>query len=261
MSASNTSQRPTHEGLLLLLALVLVGTVCTPLYIALHHSDLTVPDGLRRAGQMLIGPEQLICYFCFLWAVFILLSRRLEVRRQRRAFALQLLPTEAGRRILPEDARPLSRTVEQLSARGGPFILSNMIRLALSKYAVSRSSPDVTETLKTQADIDLGRLVSSMATVHWLAWAIPALGFVGTVRGLGMGLASGDLAQAISNLIFAFDTTLVALLLSLPLMYMIHALQRDEEGLVLDCQQYCLEHLVGRLYDVEREHVTADGRA
>ena len=34
-------------------------------------------------------------------------------------------------------------------------------------------------------------------------------------------------------------------------MFLIHSVQRDEEGLVIDCQQYCLEHLVNRLYAPE----------
>ena len=44
---------------------------------------------------------------------------------------------------------------------------------------------------------------------------------------------------------------LIALALSLPLMFLIHTVQREEEALVIDCQQYCLEHLVNRLYDLE----------
>ena len=36
--------------------------------------------------------------------------------------------------------------------------------------------------------------------------------------------------------------------------FLLHTVQRDEETLVVDCQQYCLEHLVARLYNVEPEH-------
>jgi hypothetical protein len=43
----------------------------------------------------------------------------------------------------------------------------------------------------------------------------------------------------------------VALGLSLILMFGVHSIQREEEALVLDCQQYCLEHLVNRLYQLE----------
>jgi biopolymer transport protein ExbB/TolQ len=129
-----------------------------------------------------------------------------------------------------------------------------MIRAGLAKLALSRSSLDVRETLKTQADVDLGRLISSMATMNYLAWAIPAIGFFGTVRGLAgsMTLAGegGDqLRIATQHLQIAFDCTLVALGLSLISMFFIHTLQREEESLVIDCQQFCLEHLVNRLYE------------
>jgi hypothetical protein len=34
-------------------------------------------------------------------------------------------------------------------------------------------------------------------------------------------------------------------------MFLLHSVQRDEETLVIDCQQYCLENLVTRLYDLD----------
>jgi hypothetical protein len=251
------SQRPTREWPLLVLAVAVVGSLCMPLRQWLAaQPDGTTPE---RMSRLLLGPEQIACYCCFAWAGFILLSRYLELRRQYRAFQLGLLPTEEGSRILPEDARPLQRKIDQLS-RGRPYILANLVRMALGKYAVSRSSRDVSETVRTQADVDLGRLVTSMATIHYLAWAIPALGFLGTVRGLAMSLSlAGDnqssiplfLQQATRHLNVAFDCTLVALALSLVLMFLVHSVQRDEEALVIDCQQYCLEHLVNRLYETE----------
>lgn len=267
--ALTPSQRPTREWPLLVLALAVVGAICVPLWqwSAGHQGaggdqwSRWTPD---RIARLLLGPEQIACYFCSTWAGFILLSRYLEIRRQRRAFTLGLLPTEEGVRILPEDARPLQRRVEQLSGRGGPYILANLIRLALGKYAVTRTSHDVSDTVKTQADVDLGRLVTSMATVHYIAWAIPALGFLGTVRGLAgvMGTANQleeetFVAQVTTHLTFAFDCTLVALTLSLIVMFVVHSIQRDEEALVIDCQQYCLEHLVNRLYDLEPVHEEA----
>jgi hypothetical protein len=254
--AHTPSQKPTREWPLLILAVTLVCTVCVPLWqwsVNNQPSDPTQPlTTPQRLGLLFLGPEQIACYCCFTWAGFILLSRYWEVRRQQRAFELHLLPTEAGVCILPEDARLLQRKVEQ-TANGKPYILANMIRLALGKYAISRSGRDVSETIRTQADVDLGRLVSSMATVHYLAWAIPAVGFLGTVRGLAMTMG-GEIAKARGHLAMAFDCTLVALALSLVVMFLLHTVQRDEEALVIDSQQYCLEHLVTRLYELEPEH-------
>jgi hypothetical protein len=263
--ALTRSQRQTREFPLLVLSLALLLGICLPLkhWLAQNPFEGTTWESRAdRANRMLLGPEQIACYIFFTWGALILLSRFVEVRRQRKAFHLGLLPTEEGARILPEDARPLQRKSEQTIAQRGPLILANMIRLALGKYAVTHSSQDVSETVRTQSEVDLGRMVTSMATVHYLAWAIPALGFLGTVRGLAMSLtmAGSDklnlqvadfLNQATQHLNTAFDCTLVALALSLPIMFLIHSVQRDEEALVIDCQQYCLEHLVNRLYAPE----------
>jgi biopolymer transport protein ExbB/TolQ len=262
--ALTPSQRPTRELPLLILAVALVGAICIPLWGALAEPETGTTlfanwDG-ERWGRLLFGPEQIACYCCCTWAGFILLSRYLELRRQRAAFGLGLLPTEEGARILHEDARPLQRKVEQITEKRGPFILANMIRLALAKYASSRSSQEVSDTVRTQAEVDQARLATSMATVHYLAWAIPAIGFLGTVRGLAgsLTMAGKDnleieefIQGATNHLNVAFDCTLIALVLSLVVMFLIHAVQRDEEAVVIDCQQYCLEHLVNRLYEPE----------
>jgi biopolymer transport protein ExbB/TolQ len=252
------SHRPSRDWFLLVVALLIVGGIASPFWEMFAgpaaRADWANKWNQTRLTQLVLGPEQLACYVCFVWAGLILFSRYREVRRQRIAFHLELLPTEEGARILPEDARPLSRKVEQVTARR-PFILANMIRLGLGKYAVSKSAPDVAEVVRNQADVELSRLVSGMAVVHYLAWAIPAIGFVGTVRGLG-GAFGADAptidaftAQAKDQLKIAFDCTLVALLLSLVMMYFLNVLQRAEEMLVVDAQEYCQEHLLLRLYD------------
>src|SRR5262245_27036039 len=179
--ALTPTHRPTREWPLLILALALVCAICIPLW-QWTSDDQERGDQVgnwshERWTQLLLGPEQIASYCCFTWAVFIVFGRLREVHRQRKAFRLGLLPTDEGVRILPEDARPLSRKLDQLT-RGRPYILANMIRLALNKYAVTRSSQDVSDTVKTQAEVDLGRLVTTMATVHYLAWAIPAIGFL-----------------------------------------------------------------------------------
>jgi biopolymer transport protein ExbB/TolQ len=252
------SQRPTREGPLLVVTVALVGIVCLPLWQRFAGPDSVAATAWtqERWAKLLLGPEQIVCYVFFVWSVLIFLGRYLEVRRQRRAFGLALLPIEEGSRILQEDARPLRRKVDQLVARHGPFILANMVRQALAKFAVSRSTDDVAATVKTQAEVDQGRLIAGMSTLNYLAWAIPAVGFFGTVRGLAgsMTLAGqgGDQVKvATAHLTVAFDCTLVALALSVIVMYLIHVIQRDEDWLVTDCQQYCLEHLVNRIYEPE----------
>jgi biopolymer transport protein ExbB/TolQ len=260
------SQRPTREWPLFVFTLMLVGVIVYPLWLHFFgdatDSWLTWPP--ERWAKLLLGPEQIACYCCFVWGLFIFFGRYWEMRRQRQAFGLHLLSTEEGTRILPDDARMLQRRVDQASGQHGPFILSNLIRTGLAKLALSRSSQDVRETIKTQTEVDIGRLISSMATMNYLAWAIPAIGFFGTVRGLAgsmtlAGQGGEQLRIATQHLTIAFDCTLVALGLSLVSMFLIYTLQREEESLVIDCQQYCLEHLVNRIYEPEMDAAALDG--
>ena len=271
------SARAPREWLLLLAAVVVVGLIVVPVWQftgsaetweQFRHTWTT-----ERVGRLVIGIEQVLCYLCAVWAALILGRRYLEVVRQRGAFGSDLLPTDEGARILPEDARPLVRKVDQVIARRGPTILANMIRLGLNKYAISRSGPDVAEVVRTQTEVEQARQVATMNTVNYLAWAIPAVGFVGTVRGLAAALIApakpqpvegqtaeqmlsaytaytdSYLSQVTVKLGSAFDCTFVALVLSLGLMYLLHTVQRAEETLVIDCQNYCQEHLLLRLYD------------
>jgi biopolymer transport protein ExbB/TolQ len=247
---------------LLFVALILVGGISIPLWQYFNPNQNSGEFWQKwtpnRIANLLLGPEQIACYLCFVWAGLMLLNRRTEVIRQRAAFKLDLLPTEEGARILPEDARPLSRKIEQITSQRGPYILSSMIRLALGKYAISKSAPDVGEVLRTQADVEQSRLITSMGTINYLTWAIPAIGFLGTVRGLAGGLGTDTtlenkafIAQVKAQLSIAFDCTFVALTLSVVLMYLLYMVQKAEELLIIDAQAYCQEHLLLRLYDPE----------
>jgi biopolymer transport protein ExbB/TolQ len=257
------SQKPHREWLWLFLALVLVGGVTVPLWQWASPAENSPEYWARwtpqRVAKLLLGPEQIACYLCFTWAGFILLNRYREVLRQRAAFGLDLLPTDEGARILSEDARPLARKVEALT-RQRPYILGKMVQMALTKFAISRKAADVGEVVRNQADVEQNRLVTSMGTISYLVWAIPAIGFLGTVRGLAgaMGKAGNQkdpdfIRQITDQLGIAFDCTFVALALSVVLMALLHLVQKAEELLIIDCQQYCQEHLLLRLYDPEPE--------
>jgi biopolymer transport protein ExbB/TolQ len=86
--------------------------------------------------------------------------------------------------------------------------------------------------------------------VRYIAWAIPAIGFIGTVRGIGLALAyaedaiKGDIAPVTSALGLAFNSTLVALVISVFLMYFMHIVQSRQEAFVLETQTYCRNKLI-----------------
>ena len=105
-------------------------------------------------------------------------------------------------------------------------------------------------------------LTSSLSLVRYIAWAIPAVGFIGTVRGIGLALAfaedaiKGDITPVIEALGLAFNSTLVALLISMGLMYFMHIVQSRQEAFVLDTQTYSRDKLIDVMKVPVREENT-----
>ena len=97
------------------------------------------------------------------------------------------------------------------------------------------------------------RLESELSIIRYIAWAIPSVGFIGTVRGIGDALAQahraveGDITGVTQSLGVAFNSTFIALVISIVLMFIIHQIQLSQERLVLDTKRYCGKWLVGRL--------------
>ena len=75
--------------------------------------------------------------------------------------------------------------------------------------------------------------------IRYIIWAIPSIGFVGTVRGIGAALAQadaaldGDIAGMTASLGVAFNSTLVALFISLILMLLMHLLNGRQDTMVI----------------------------
>src|SRR4029078_11604741 len=99
--------------------------------------------------------------------------------------------------------------------------------------------------------VEQHRVVTPMGTISYLVGAIPAIGFLGTVRGLAGGMSKAGnqkdadfIRQITDQLGIAFDCTFVALALSVILMAILHWVQKAEELLIIDSQQYCQEHLL-----------------
>ena len=86
--------------------------------------------------------------------------------------------------------------------------------------------------------------------VLYIAWAIPSIGFIGTVRGIGEALSQahkavqGDIAGVTASLGVAFNSTFIALIISIFLMFIVHQIQLAQERLVLDSHDYCDSNLV-----------------
>jgi chemotaxis protein MotA len=128
------------------------------------------------------------------------------------------------------------------------------LKMACTKFRANKSVQETMDVVKIQSEINLNYLDTSFSIIRYLAWSIPSIGFIGTVMGISGALghvdqaAAGDLSAVTSLLGTAFDTTLIALLLSILLMFRIHRVQQIEEHFIITVQDYLMTNFVNRIY-------------
>ena len=211
-----------------------------------------VPD--RSFAVVIRDFEQEACFILLLWALAIMAYKGRQTLQEQQLLDRSLLDVPEGTSLLPEDAREYSRSLEALPEREQDFLLPRTLLSALQRFATTGSIQAVSDTIKEQCDVESDRLDSELSMVRYIAWAIPSIGFIGTVRGIGDALGQaykaveGDISGVTVSLGVAFNSTFVALVLSIVIMFCLHQLQLSQERLVLDCQRYAdkqlLRHLV-----------------
>jgi len=188
-----------------------------------------------------------------LWALAIMTSKWLASARERRLLEEELVPVAPGSRILPEDAREYARQIQALPETEKRRLLPRALLAAMQRFRATRSIQDASAIAREVCDAESDRLDSELAMIRYIAWAIPSIGFIGTVRGIGDALGQahravqGDISGVTESLGTAFNSTFIALLLSLALMFVLHQLQLRQERLVLDTGGYVDEHLLQHL--------------
>lgn len=196
-------------------------------------------------------------FLAFGVATGLLWGRRRQLRREAEAFALPQLGSDEEALLLPEDALACRKQLSQLPEETRALMVVRLVQAGLQRARGHWSATDVGEAIKTQAEILREESGAVFAVVRYLAWAIPTLGFIGTVLGVGQAIGalkgtsdavSNPLEAAAANLHTAFDTTLVALFLSLVLMYLLHRSEAAEDGFVAQALQWCMQRLVLRMY-------------
>jgi biopolymer transport protein ExbB/TolQ len=197
--------------------------------------------------------EQEACFILMLWAMAIMAYKGVEAARERRLLQMDLVPVSEGTKILPEDAREYARQIQSLPESDQRLLLPRSLLSALARFRATRNIQDVSSTAHAVAEAESERLDSELSMVRYIAWAIPSIGFIGTVRGIGEALGQahkaveGDIAGVTQSLGVAFNSTFIALLLSIVLMFILHQLQLQQERLVLDTETYLDRHLIQHL--------------
>jgi biopolymer transport protein ExbB/TolQ len=216
-------------------------------------------DAARLAGQsaprdlviVLKDYEQEICFILMLWGSFLILSKCIMILRNNYLFTVDLIEETTEENLVPE--KIIEKLDTELSADRSRAPLIQTLRAALWRYAGTRSVQNISDAIESSVEALAVRQDAENSMIRYLIWAIPSIGFIGTVRGIGEALSladkalAGDIAGMTNSLGVAFNSTLVALLISLFLMFIFHQLQRLQDGQIVDIQAYCDQYLLARI--------------
>jgi len=197
--------------------------------------------------------EQEACFVLMFWAMAIMGYKGRSALRERSLLSEDIVRVSEGMSILPEDTREYTRGIQALPTESQSYLLPRALMSALQRFASTRNVQNVSEAIKSVCESESDRLDSELSMVRYIAWAIPSIGFIGTVRGIGEALGQaykaveGDIAGVTASLGVAFNSTFTALVISIVLMFLMHQLQLIQERLVLDTQTYCDQRLLSHL--------------
>ena len=204
----------------------------------------------RRVAVLIKDLEQEACFILGIWALAIMGYKTVKIVGERRLLEVDLVPVAEGMRILPEDTREFARQVQALPEDRQQMLLPRALLNALRRFNSTRNIQDVSSSTNIVFESEADRLESELSMIRYISWAIPSIGFIGTVRGIGEALAQadkavqGDIAGVTQSVGVAFNSTFIALLISIFLMFLVYQLQLLQERLVFDSQNYVDDKLI-----------------
>ncbi len=201
-----------------------------------------------------------------MWIVFAigfgeLLVRVRDAAKEGAQLARGYLPEDERTMLQGQELRDIyvsARTATRPGGQGEGRFLPRLIQRVVLQFQTSRSIEQANALLNSSLELYLHEIDLRYSMVRYVVWVIPTLGFIGTVIGISLALAfAGEvdvqdpslLAELTKRLAVAFNTTLLALLMSAVLVLLQHIVQAQEEGALNRAGQYCLDNLINRLYE------------
>jgi hypothetical protein len=230
---------------------ILWGTLASAGFYGLIHADVLAGQFVRRycAGH----PVEYVETAMFFIGLAVLVVKAMEILGQYLALSGPVLgPVSPTGRLAGDCGALLDRLADLPGGRQNNYLVRRL-REALEHVRRRGSADTLDEHLKYLADLDAGRQQASFALLRILIWAIPILGFLGTVIGITLAIANlapdaleNSLPKVTAGLGVAFDTTALALALSIVLMFGQFVTDRAEGALLAEVDERAWAELEGR---------------
>lgn len=257
-AAKPTLRRVFSHPVILVIALVAA-------LLAIYLMDRFLPASLAVVLLDKDGGSYPFTVQTVMWLVFAIGSGALFIRfreglAEQRELRHGYLPEDATTILqAPELRRIFARTKETESQDPMRLqrFLPRLILRVVTQFQTNESVEQANSILNSSLELFLHEVDLRYSMVRYVVWVIPTLGFIGTVVGISLALAfAGEadlqdptlLAELTKRLAVAFNTTLLALVMSSVLVLIQHVVQAFEERALNDAGQYCLDNLINRLY-------------
>lgn len=195
--------------------------------------------------------EQEICLILMLWGVYLIGSKCLSIVKSGYLYKVDLL--EGNKDGEEMDLATTVDRIEELPDKIKNTPLIQTLISSIRRYLITDDVQNTSDAIETSVDALAIRQEAENSMIRYLIWAIPSIGFIGTVRGIGQALSqadqalAGDISGMTNSLGVAFNSTLVALIISIFLMFLLHQLQRLQDGQIIETQAYCEKFLLNRI--------------
>ena len=210
-------------------------------------------DAIQTVERYVTHPVQWAIVGMFCCALGTLIAKLWHNLAERRVCRNLNLPAWDGKPIPAADAAKLAGSVDRLSNRLRRTFLAKRVLAVLDYLSQRKSAAGLDDQMRALADADALTLDSSYALTKFIIWAIPILGFLGTVLGI-TGAISGitpevlekSLSGVTDGLSEAFDSTALALGLTMITMFCSFLVERAEQGVLDFVDQFVEAQLAHR---------------
>lgn len=212
------------------------------------------PSDWQLAQRYLNGhPVEQAEVILFCCAVGFLLGKALVYLKERAALSWQMLPAWDGTQVPARQAKELADEFAQRPGLVRNSLLGARVANVLDFVQSRASANELDDQLRTLADNDALAQEGGYSLLRFITWAIPILGFLGTVLGI-TGAISGvtpevlekSLSKVTEGLATAFDTTALALFLTMILMFWTFLSERMEQTILDQVDRYVDAELAHR---------------
>ena len=243
-----------------LVSLLSVGTVLTLLSFGVTPDSVFSIVFLDRQSPTYPMTVQNLMHFMLALGLGESFVRFYAAADARRQIGKDLLSMGRGQLLSDPEVRELHDLIKRDGA-GNDRHMHRLVHRVILQYQATGSVGESQAVLDSSVEYFQHEIGLRYNMLKYLTWLLPTLGFIGTLIGISLALATAGTLPNLedhaaleswintltTNLGVAFYTTLVALGLSVVLVFLTSIASGREERALNETGQYCLDNLISRL--------------